>query len=58
MNKMKDFTDQELIDELVRRGAKLATYGPYQEYQLKKKYVYDRPDGSNDIGKILILPSK
>lgn len=35
---IKEATPEQLIEELVRRGAKRVKAGPYEEYQLKRKY--------------------
>ncbi len=46
---LKILTNEELIQELVRRGAELANTSIYGEYKLTKKYSSDRREVFSQI---------
>lgn len=51
---LKNATADQLIEELIRRGAKKVNAGPYCEYQLKRKYsMRDRAELKCSV---LLLP--
>lgn len=54
---VKEFSTNELVEELIRRGARFGTYGLYQDYEIRKKYTYKSGDSDiGDYGEVLILP--
>ena len=51
---LESATTEQLIEELIRRGAKKVDAGPYCEYQLKRKYS-KRDRAEIECG-IILLP--
>lgn len=51
---LKNATTDQLIEELIRRGAKKVEAGPYCEYQLKRKY--SNRDRSDLECSVILLP--
>ena len=51
---LKNATTEQLIEELIRRGAKKVEAGPYCEYQLKRKY--SKRDRAELECSVILLP--
>lgn len=53
---LKNATTEQLMFELIQRGAKLVNAGPYCEYQIKRKY--SNTDRAEYKGNAILLPKE